>query len=81
MNFSGSNSFQANEDLILAKSAKRYTSFLEKVLAKLSCSWAIIFSKLKGALLGQKAALYLWYVDIPGQILKNCSRAFEYIGL
>ena len=31
----------------------------------------------KGALLGQKAALNLWYVDIPGQIRKNCSRAFE----
>ena len=31
----------------------------------------------KGALLGQKAALNLWYIDTWGQIRKNCSRAFE----
>ena len=32
----------------------------------------------KGALLGQKSVLNLWYVDtIASQIRKNCSRAFE----
>ena len=32
----------------------------------------------KGTLLGQKAALNIWFVDmIPGQIRKNCYLAFE----
>ena len=42
----------------------------------LECSWAIIFNFQKGALLGQKAALSLWYVDTRPNS-QNCSRAVE----